>query len=136
MNINDKVDAIILYWSHSSSFRSTYGFGVNWVVYVSPSVREFQLPDIPGDILNGITLKYGINNLRLSEMLPSSSSIYEYSKAQNFDEWMKNYWFGWGNPASGQADRYIYFNTSGVKKSTSEEGVIPHADLLDRDRGY
>ena len=136
MNLNDKVDALLISWAHPPSFKTANGFSVVWNVYVSPNVREFQLPEIPANILTEIYREYGFRDLKLTEMLPTTAYIYDYHKAQNFDEWMKNYWFGWGDLILGQVDRYLLFNTSGNKKSALTENPIVEPGLYKINRGY
>jgi hypothetical protein len=137
LNVPEKVDVLIFYWSHSSAFRSANGFNVTYIVYVSPSVREFQLPVISADIMKGVSSKYSsIKDLKLAEMLPTYAYIYESAKALDFDDWMNKYWFGWGDPVTGQIDRNMYINTSGVKKGTISYEPVKDSELNDRDRGY
>jgi hypothetical protein len=124
-DLNNKVDVLILSWSHTSTFRDANGFRVSWTFWVSPSVRDFRLPDIPDEVLNYLSDTYSLNDLQLELMEPGSAGIYQNDRAGNFDDWMQRYWLGWEDPAADETDKYLNVMLSTKKNdSESDKSVI------------
>jgi hypothetical protein len=120
LDINEKADAVYLFFAHNSDFTNTNKYRVSWRIYVSPGVRDIKLPDIPETILATLRSVYGISDLKLSQIKFSYSTCYQYFESDNFDEFMTKYFFGWKNPTEGLKNKYIEFFPTTTKGGIGE----------------
>jgi len=126
LDLNDKADVVYLYFTHNSDFINTNKYKVSWRIYVSPAVRDIELPEIPETILATLRSVYGINDLNLSQIKFSNASVAQYFESNNFDEYMAKNFFGWKGPFDGTIDKSIYFYPSTTKGGIGE--IEKHPD--------
>jgi|WetSurMetagenome_2_1015567.scaffolds.fasta_scaffold00024_26 hypothetical protein len=134
-DISDEADNLSLTWRHSSSFEDNNGYRVIWYVYFSPSIREYSIPGIPASILDQLYYEYGIYDLSLSEMESQYLRIDCSSRAKDYDEFMKNYWFGWKDPIEGTYDVQVNYYPNSTKGATKKDLHERHENP-DTDKGF